>query len=105
MAKRCLDLLCEFLTIFADHDLYSSIVHADLSLVSFQFLCCCLGIFLAFADEELASGLIILRLCGYELDCLLVMFGELCYCFVYFLFSSVPLSFSSDDALGLQLVI
>ena len=77
MVKRFLDLLGESLVIFVNQDLYSSIVHADLSFVSFQFLPCGLGVFLVFADEELQSSLVILCFGVCERDCLLVMFGEL----------------------------
>ena len=105
MAEYFLDLLGELLAILVDQDLYSSIVHADLSSVSFQFLLCYIDVFLAFANEELTNSLVILCLCGYERDCLLVMFGELHYSFVYFLSPSVLLSFPIDDVLYLQFVI
>ena len=73
-----------------DPDLDTSIAHADLRSIGFQFLLCDIGVDLVFCNKELPSSLIILCFRGHKRDSLVVVLGELGYSFLYFLFLVGP---------------
>ena len=85
-----LNLLGEVLAMSIDQDLDTSVFHADLRSIGFQFLLCDIGVSLVFCNKELPSGLVILCFRGHERNSLLVMFGELRCSLLYFLCPLAP---------------